>query len=189
MSKLKITLLRHAHTNHNGPPKIFQGRLDVDLSERGKKECIQLSGKFEWVKEVVASPAKRVRQTLEYTFGERLNQMQVSFDENLWEIDNGWFSGLSESQVERKAPVHYKLWCEKPDDCRPGGGETLDEMLSRALDSIEKIRQKYSCSEHVLVVTHGGIIRVLKLYYLNLSLSKFHELNVQNLDMFTLPNP
>lgn len=187
MNNNKITLLRHAHTKHNGPPKIFQGRLDVSISEAGKQQCIDARDQFKWVTHITASPAKRVRESLHYLLGERLNDIEVSFDDDLWEIDNGWFSGMSEGEVKKKDPELYQQWCDAPHNCRPGGGETLNEMQTRALAAISRIKEFEKNSGNTLVATHGGIIRVLKLHYKNLPLSEFHRLDVKNLDTFTLP--
>ncbi len=186
MNTSKAILLRHAHTDHNGPPKIFQGRLDVGLSERGKQQCIDQRRGFDWVQKIVASPAKRVRQTLQYIFEERLTDIDVRFDEDLWEIDNGWFSGMPEKEVEAKDPDLYEQWCEAPHLCRPGGGETLSEMQIRAKRAIMKIANDAADNSRILVATHGGVVRVLTLDALSRPLSDFHGLSVDNLDTYEL---
>jgi len=180
----ELTFLRHAHTVWNGPPKRFQGRADVPLSDKGIKQCQALQGEFKWVKRIVASPALRVRQTLETLFENAPNSPSITYDENLWEIDNCDYSGKLIEEVKLQYPENFNTWMTRPGEVRPGNGETLLDLLTRAILSLRSLKQHPL--EGTLVATHGGIIRVLMLATQNRSLNEFHELTVENLHRFTL---
>ena len=180
----KLVILRHAHTLHNGPPKRFQGRLDVSLSEKGFAQVRAEKPKYTWVKRVVASPALRVQQTVQTLFEDRDCLPPITNDENLWEIDNGWFSDKLVDEVRKIDANHLQTWFDNPADINPGGGENLLDMLTRANCALKKIEALGM--DGTLVATHGGIIRVLMLALNDLSLNDFHKLDVGNLHALTL---
>ena len=183
-SSSNMVILRHAHTDHNGPPKRFQGRLDVPLSEKGFAQARAEKSKYTWVKQVVASPALRVQQTVQTLFEDRETAPPVTLDANLWEIDNGWFAGKLVDEVRQIDAAHLQTWFNTPADINPGGGEFVLDMLIRAICALRKI--EILGVEGTLIVTHGGIIRVLTLALNDLSLNDFHKLNVENLHALTL---
>jgi len=180
----QLTFIRHAHTVWNGPPKRFQGQNDVALSEMGINQCKARQGDFTWVKRIVSSPALRVRQTTDLLFEKSAAPPPITHDPNLWEIDNGYYGGKYVDEVKSQYPENFHTWMTRPGEARPGNGETLLDLLTRAILSIRQIRQE--SIEGTLVATHGGIIRVLMLATQNRSLNSFHELTVDNLDTFTL---
>ncbi|MEP1230580.1 MAG: histidine phosphatase family protein [Litorimonas sp.] len=179
-----LTFIRHAHTVWNGPPKRFQGQNDVDLSDKGLKQCEQMQGELSWVKRIVASPAKRVNQTINKIFETTENPPPIVTNPNLWEIDNGYYGGKFTHEVKEQFPENYHQWMNTPGNARPGGGETLLDLLTRAILSIRMIRR--GPIDGTLVATHGGIIRVLMLAEQNRSLNEFHQLTVDNLHMLKL---
>lgn len=182
----ELKFIRHAHTVWNGPPKRFQGQNDVPLSDKGLAQCKGLGSDFDWVERIVSSPALRVRQTVDAIFNESSKKPDITFDKNLWEINNGDYGGKFEHEVAEEYPLNYEKWLASPGEARPGGGETLLDLLTRAVLSIREIRKKPI--NGTLVATHGGIIRVLTLATTNRSLNDFHKLDVKNLDIFTLSN-
>jgi len=178
-----LTLIRHAHTIWNGPPKRFQGRADVGLSEKGLKQCRDAGEQFSWVKRIVASPARRVQETIQYLFEGR-DVPNITLDSNLWEIDNGWYSGKFAHEIEDIDLENFQLWNTRPGEVRPGNGESLLDMLCRAATALKRFET--FPSDGTLVVTHGGIIRTLTLALNQMSLNDFHQLEVNNLHCFSL---
>jgi broad specificity phosphatase PhoE len=176
---IAFPLLRHAHTVFNGPPKRFQGRMDVALSDKGIAQTRAQKHQFDWVHHVVASPAMRVRQTYQYLFEDRTEPPSIRYDADLLEIDNGWFSGKLVDEVKALDVKHLQTWLDHPADIHPGGGESLAEMLIRAQNAVQNIMP--SEREGLLVITHGGIIRVLALWLTGRPLNDFHQLNIGNL--------
>ena len=182
-----FNLLRHAHTIQNGPPKVYQGRLDVPISAKGIEQCAEVSHDFSWVKYVVASPALRVQQTIEHVFKNAETPPLIQQDERLWEINNGWFSGLSIKQVEARDRALHEKWLSKPGECRPGDGENLTEMQDRIIESLTSIYDEHKGHlPETLIVTHGGVIRVATLTSAKKSLNEFHKLDVGNVSLHKL---
>jgi alpha-ribazole phosphatase len=56
-----------------------------------------------------------------------------------------------------------------PADAKPTGGETCREMAARVLPVIEQIIKRH-LGEHVAIVAHGGVNRVILCHALGLDL-------------------
>jgi broad specificity phosphatase PhoE len=135
------------------------------------------------VDRVASSPARRCLETLHLLPEAALPCVT---DERLWEIDNGWFSGLTEDEARHRHPEHYQAWLDAPQDVRPGGGESLSEMQARVVEAVDDLRALKRPDETVLVVTHGGPIRVLLCRFNGVPLQAFHQLRCENLGLFRL---
>lgn len=180
---MPIYLIRHAHTICNGPPKIYQGRLDVGLSEGGADEARELASSLKIPDRIVTSSSLRCRETVENYLQGR--SIELEFDDRLWEIDNGWFSGKTEEEIKNIDSIHFEKWVQNPTSVRPGGGESLQEMQNRVFAAIKDI---FTSNENrtTYVFTHGGVIRCFLLAYNNEPLDNFHKLHVANLAFIEL---
>lgn len=179
---MALYLLRHAHTIWNGPPRRFQGRADVSLSEAGKTACLELRSSLNiQPNQVISSPALRCQETARLLFPDH----NIALDERFWEIDNGYFSGLTENEVAQLYPNQWTTWQTTPSQIRPGDGELLSEMLERLIHAINDWT-KLSHDKDIIAVTHGGPIRVLKLYFDNQNLDMFNQTHCTNLELFKL---
>jgi broad specificity phosphatase PhoE len=183
-SGASITLMRHAETPWNLPPKRFQGRINTHLSRQGLALAEKLGSELEIPDRIVTSPARRCQQTLDAMFG--LGTPVVQKDNRLHEIDNGRFSGLLEEEVAARYPVEWKAWQETPGSLNIGGGETLEDMLIRILKALYDVLMSTESGEHVMMMTHGGPIRVLNCNFANRSLNDFHQYRIDNLSRFRL---
>lgn len=183
-----LYLIRHAETVWNAAPKRFQGRIDVGLSDRGYGQIQNYSIRLPRFAKVLASPARRCRDTLTALLKTIGQAPPVTEDPRLWEIDNGWFSGKTVSEVESLDPRHLRQWLDAPGSLRPGGGEKISEMAHRVASVIEEVLESRGGvdGENILIVTHGGPIRTLILRSQNRSFDEFHRLDVGNLATFML---
>lgn len=178
----KIVAIRHAQTTHNRPPKRYQGRLDVSLSDEGVMDARRHSAQFGWARRIVSSPARRCRQTLD-ALG--LSDREIRFDERLWEIDVGRWEGREVQRVAAEDEQAHERWKSRPDTTSPGGGENLIEMRVRCFAAINDIFADTS-DVPTLVVTHGGPIRLWTLALAARPLSEFHTLEIGNLHSLTI---
>lgn len=176
---MPLWLLRHAHTEWNGPPRRLQGRTDIGLSEQGHRAAAALGRHIARPDRIVASPARRCRETIEALFGQAVPP--VATDTRLWEIDLGQFSGLTEAEAARDYPEEWRHWRADAANARPGGGETLAEMQARVVAAIDDLDHAIDGEPLVLVVTHGGPIRVLDCQLSARPLGDFHAMAIANL--------
>ncbi|MDQ4213353.1 histidine phosphatase family protein [Microbacterium capsulatum] len=155
-----ITLVRHGQTDWNLERRI-QGSTDIPLNETGRAQAraaaAELAG--ETIHHVYASPLRRAFQTAEIiadALGRPAPLTAVGMREREFGEAEGMLVG---DYLER-----YGDWqAEVP------GGETLDRVTERALDSIGRIdlaarRRSAPRAETILVATHGGVIRALLMH-------------------------
>ncbi len=154
-----LVLMRHAHTDWNGPPARVQGQRDPGLSDAGRIAAKEMGRTLARPDRVIRSPARRCRETVDALFGNR--PPPVTEDARLWEISLGSFEGRLAADIAREEPEAWRAWKERPSTARPGGGEMLDELARRVFAALGETLDRMEASEEVLVVTHGVPLRLI----------------------------
>ncbi len=173
---MNFVLMRHGHTIWNGPPMRHQGRQNSNLSESGLVQAQALFGKYD-VDHLISSPAGRCLQTCQVVYG----RAPECLDERLWELDMGWFSGLTRAQVQAKDAQHYQKWLETPDQIVPGNGESLQQVQDRVMSALKHYCQTYSDAKNLTFLVHGGVMKVIVCLAHGLSLAQYHRIQINNL--------
>ncbi|MGH2736492.1 MAG: histidine phosphatase family protein, partial [Actinomycetota bacterium] len=85
------------------------------------------------------------------------------------EVDQGEWEGLGNDEIERRWP---ELWDSELrwSRARPGG-EAPQAVLERTLLALARIAERHP-GEHVVVVSHGGVIRWLTAHATGLSIEQ-----------------
>jgi probable phosphoglycerate mutase len=84
----------------------------------------------------------------------------VKIVEALNDADCGRWQGLTSKEVEREYPELYMDWHEKPGEFRFPGGETLEQVRSRAMRFVQD--KVMRCREgSVALVSHRLVLKVL----------------------------
>lgn len=156
---LRLILMRHGTPAEEVHGRCY-GRLDVGLSPDGRQE---IDGKIALIQSMkpqalYTSPCKRTIESAE-EIGRRLNLKPTPVPQ-LCEIDFGAFEGLTYQEIASRYPHEYKLWMERPTDIKFPQGESLEEMKGRAFGFLEFLSHAHR-SQTVLVLSHGGVNRVL----------------------------
>ena len=162
MSKsLRVTLLRHGHTT-SGP--VYRGRVDVPLSDKGLQ---QMHAAVDGLKPdlVVTSPLQRCAD-----FADRLG-VEVRRDERLLEMDFGDWDGRDRDEVWQEQEQAVKAFWSEPMTVSPPGGENLTQVQNRAAEALqEHIRHALDNDiQHLMLISHGGVIRCLLGHVLKMS--------------------
>jgi len=131
------------------------------------------------------SPIQRTIQTAEII--NNFLEKTIEIEEKLKEIKMGPWEGLSEIEVEGKFKNEWKIWITKPSRLKLDGRESLRELQLRALKAIKKITN-FSDYSRILAVTHVALIRVLIIYYNNLSMDDYRKIDVPNSAVYLLDN-
>lgn len=153
---MRIDILRHGDCDDH---VWLRGRTDSLLTEQGyEKMRAQLKG-FDYQK-VVTSPAKRCRHFSEDQF------QNIEILENWQERDFGIFDGLSYQQVEATYPEKLKTYLEQPFDYALPEAESFKAFQNRIQQAWQALIE--SDTESVLLVTHGGPLRLILQSILNL---------------------
>jgi probable phosphoglycerate mutase len=155
----RLLLARHGETDWNRIGR-WQGHADPPLNETGRRQAAELAASLRGsqIVAVYSSDLRRASETAR-TIGERLG-LEVVEDPALREIDVGSWSGLTSAEVEQRFPAGYARWLQGEIG---HDGETREHLTQRVVSAAIRIAAAHP-SERVLVVTHGGVIRALRLH-------------------------
>lgn len=155
-----IDLLRHGHCEGG---KVLRGVTDSPLSPAGWRQMqLALEPHHGWER-VISSPLIRCRAFGNYFA--RLQKLPHILMSELREIDFGDWDGLSAEEIEAKDPLSAKAFYQHPETVVPPAGEPLVSARQRFIRAWQKILAAYE-GEHLLVVGHGGGIRILLAFIL-----------------------
>ena len=159
MSTTRTILVRHTEPEASALGRCY-GRLDVDLSERGRRRADAVGAALAefGVQVLYSSPLRRAEETARL-IGARLG-LEPRVHEGLAEIDFGQLEGRTYDEIAASEPALYRLWMERPTAVRFPGGESYSDLRDRVSDVFAEIRGEHSGSV-VAVVAHGGVIRAI----------------------------
>ena len=184
MKETEIILIRHGETEWNSQ-KRMQGHSNSDLSSVGQAQ-IQALG--QWMKNVpfdliYSSDSLRAKQTAEAIT--QFSGHELKIDLRLREKNLGVFEGLTSEEARERHPEVFRLFKTAGSKYVIDEGESTQQLQDRALEIVNEIRIKHP-EERVLLVTHGGFIRVVMKHSLGLSLETPTRFLIRNTGVFRL---
>ena len=161
----KFLLVRHGLTEWNDVHK-FQGSTDIPLSEAGLAQAEKTARRIEgWPVDVVyTSPLIRARQTAE-VIAVRHHRDPIVMDD-LTEVNFGSWEGSSFRKRLEDNDDSLLKWIADPFFNTPPGAEPWDSIRRRTEQAVNTALD--SGHKHVVIVTHGGIMRALLVAFLGL---------------------
>jgi len=184
MKETEIILIRHGETEWNSQ-KRMQGHSNSDLSSVGQAQ-IQALG--QWMKivpfdHIYSSDSLRAKQTAEAIT--QFSGHKLKIDLRLREKNLGVFEGLTSEEARERHPEVFRLFKTAGSKYVIDEGESTQQLQDRALEIVDEIRIKHP-EERVLLVTHGGFIRVVMKHSLGLSLETPTRFLIRNTGVFRL---
>jgi len=173
----RLLLIRHGEVEarYHG---VFGGRIDMNLSPRGKRQAKLLAEylRAKTIDAVYASPMKRVQQTLAPTL--KAGGHTQTIMPGLREIDFGDWTGLDWEAVRDKFhfPVHE--WLEQIEKPGAPNGEDRRKFSARVEPCLREIIGRHP-GENVAVFCHGGVIRMLLSLLIKVPLPKTNSFEVE----------
>jgi alpha-ribazole phosphatase len=152
---LRLDLLRHGETKLGGG---LRGSLDDALTDAGWQQMrAAVAGRGPWNR-LVSSPLQRCARFAE-ELGARL-ALPVTLDPDLQELHFGTWEGQSAAALmATDAEALGRFWAD-PYAFTPPQGEPVLAFSARVLGAVERLHQRYA-GERVLLVSHGGVMRLL----------------------------
>ncbi|MBP5075849.1 alpha-ribazole phosphatase family protein [Pseudomonas chlororaphis] len=152
---LHLDLLRHGETELGGG---LRGSLDDALTDAGWQQMrAAVAGQGPWDR-LVSSPLQRCARFAE-ELGARL-ALPVSLEPDLQELHFGAWEGQSAAALmATDAEALGRFWAD-PYAFTPPQGEPVLAFSERVLGAVERLHQRYA-GERVLLVSHGGVMRLL----------------------------
>ncbi len=184
MKETEIILIRHGETEWNSQQRM-QGHSNSDLSAEGRGQ-IQALGK--WMKNVsfdhiYSSDSQRAQQTAKAIT--QFSGHKLHLDQRIREKNLGVFEGLTSDEARGRFPDVYHLFKTAGRNYVIDKGESTQQLLDRSLEFIEDIRLRHP-DQRVVMVTHGGVVRVLMKYTLGLSIDTPTNFLIKNTGIFGL---
>ncbi len=168
----RIVLVRHGHVDGIHPER-FRGRAEIPLSSLGEKQRMLTA---ERVKEssapviVFTSSLGRCIATGEAIAAACDVPSQILPE--LCDIDYGAWQWKTHDEVRQSEPKAFESWKKFPDQMKMPEGESLQQVLVRVTQALNKVLQDYT-GKTVVMVSHDSVNRVLLLHMLGLPLSKY----------------
>ncbi|WP_170272209.1 histidine phosphatase family protein [Clostridium tarantellae] len=170
---MKIVLIRHTEciANELG---VYGGQVDYELTKKGKKQLDKVikylydSKIFEGIEHVYTSPLKRC-----YLLANKISKtfnLPFNFKSNLIETNFGIFEGLSNEEIKKNFKDDYEKWCNEYVTFAIPKGESLLNCSKRVSLVVNEIINK---NKNLIIVAHGGIIKLIILNLLKLDLSHY----------------
>jgi len=147
---MKIILIRHGLSIAN-EKNIIQGQTNFKLSKEGKEQVKKTALRFKKTKidVIYSSDLGRAKETTKI-IKKFHKSVHVCFSKLLRERNFGYLEGKEADKI----PV------SKFRNRRPKGGELNSDVKKRAKEFLRYLQKKYS-DEKIMVVTHGGFIRMI----------------------------
>ncbi|MBR6069303.1 MAG: histidine phosphatase family protein [Ruminococcus sp.] len=163
---MKIYSTRHGQTDYNRDDLIL-GITDLPLNETGLAQADGLAEAVERLGDVdiiIASPMLRA-QTTARAVAERCG-LEIVTDERLREWDYGSFEGkLRYTDGFAEGKLEFGVRMGKT-------GESLLQLSHRVYSALDDIIEKYS-GKNVLIVSHGGVCRVIETYFNDMTAEQY----------------
>lgn len=168
---MKLYLVRHGETEWNVLNKVC-GRTDLPLTENGLAQASALAQKLAPIPldRVIASPLMRAQQTAAAIAA--VHGLPVETDARLIEQNYGIYEGMSrfdEGFLSNKRQFAF---------CYPGG-ESMMQVAARTYALIEELGAQYP-DECIALVCHGGVCRVLRTYFHDMTNEDFFLYSPEN---------
>lgn len=168
----RIILVRHGQTEWNRAER-FRGRADIPLNEVGIQQAEATGRRIAATWQPVAiysSPLSRAIKTAEAIA--KYFALAVKPHLGLVDMDYGAWQGLSPDEVREQWSSTLDGWYNTPHLVRIPGGETLDDLRKRAMETVNYLAGQHS-GETILLLGHTVINRVILLGVLGLGNDRF----------------
>ena len=151
---MQIILVRHGATDWNLERRC-QGATDRELNAVGVRQAEEIAASLarESIHAVYSSRLKRARQTASVISGP--HKLPVLIEEDIRELDHGELEGLTFTEIKDSYPDFLQRWRTEPAEIQVPGGERLADVTERAWNGLNRIVERHSSAETIIVVSHN----------------------------------
>ncbi|QRF56840.1 histidine phosphatase family protein [Variovorax sp. UC122_21] len=152
-----IILIRHGETAWNRELR-FQGHADVPLNDMGHEQARRIGLRLAQetaVQHVISSDLLRAQQTA--APGASQLSLPIVTTASLREQFFGIAEGMRSDEIQALHPRAWEEWLEFREDHAMPEGETAREFHARIVAALGTIAGAHR-GQHLIVVTHGGVL-------------------------------
>lgn len=184
---LEVYLVRHGETQSN-LDRVFQGHLDTSLTERGKEQAECVARTLERIRfdAIYSSDLARAADTAR-VIASRQNSTDVVLNPGLREMHYGVLQGVPLNDAARVLEPygiasHWESGVFSARGLAAPGGESVRQVRNRASRFIAQVDAEHAPvdGQRILVVSHGGFLRVLVTVFLGLPASQRNAFAIDN---------
>ena len=175
-----IDLLRHGEVEGG---VCFRGSIDHTLTAEGWAQMWTAVGtELHW-NHIVTSPLARCADFARALA--RYRSIPLEINENLRELHFGAWEGRTVAELMAEhSEVLTRFW-QDPLSHPPPDAEPLTQLQSRILTVWNSVLVRYP-REHILLITHGGPVRILLCHVLGKPLDRLLEIDVTHAALYRL---
>jgi alpha-ribazole phosphatase len=164
----RVDFLRHGETEAGD---VLLGRTDAPLSGAGRKAIADQLAGASWPV-IISSPLGRAKETAE--LATHWSAQGFEIDACWREMDFGDWDGRSKQELT--ADPQFAAFYKCPEQNPPPSGETPDELCARVKAALERIAARDESP--ILVVAHGGTIRMALQILLGIPLDRLWSIRI-----------
>lgn len=174
---MNLILVRHGETDWNMQRR-FQGQLDIPLNSKGQWQARQAAQALvgQPIDTLFSSDLLRAQATAK-SIADACGCV-VQTDSRLREKGFGAWEGLTYAEIMERDAEGYKRWREDPSIYTPSDGEGLGAATQRVVRAWQEIKQV--AAQTVVLVSHGGTLRILLRHLLGLMPESYWEIKLDN---------
>lgn len=169
-----IDLIRHGEAVGG---KKYRGQTNDPLSEKGWEQMWRAVGEHHPWQHIATSPLSRCAD-FAHALAQKW-QIPVSEDARLMELGFGEWEGKTPQQLMEHDPDTLLRFWRDPLHHHPANAELLTDFAARVSAVWHTLVKEYK-GEHVLVVAHAGVIRMITSYVLGMPLDHIFRIQVGN---------
>ena len=152
-----LLLVRHGETDWNRDGR-WQGGSDTRLNDVGREQARALAQQLDGEIDVLySSDLARARETAEIVAAKL--GLEVRLDPRLRERGFGSWEGLTTTEIEERFANAHRRWLAG-EGAGADDAEAFEDFSARVEDFLSDVLRLHP-GEEVLVVSHGGSIRVI----------------------------
>ena len=157
---MQIIVVRHGETDFN-KTCIFQGQQQIPLNAKGRAQAREVAAILRQyaITHIYCSGLVRARETAEII--DKSFSLPIIFDNRLNERDWGTWQNKKREELSAQADTLKNIWRQENLDENPHQGESTRDLMLRVGAFLSYLVKKHTASDVILVVTHGGPMRMM----------------------------
>ena len=168
---LTILLVRHGETDWNRK-KRFQGRNDIPLNNKGRKQAMTLGkimSRYD-VSVIYSSQKSRAVETAEIVNRELKTKLEIVPD--LREISHGVYDGLTMDEINARHGDSIEKWRADRINIAPPEGESIRQCYERVVPVFESLVETTG-EDPIMIVSHMIVTKSILLHLMGAPLESF----------------
>lgn len=179
-----FSCIRHGRTQMNAQDLVC-GVTDIPLIELGVQQAqdasIQIFDKIQTgvippIDLIISSPLLRAQQTAQI-IAQKLN-LTYQIEQRITEQNYGKMEGCSRFAPDYLA-IRSQFAVKYPE------GESMLDVAKRVYNFLDEAKSKYAKFNHILLVCHGGTIRLVNTYFRDFTNQEFADFRAENCQIQT----